>query len=93
MLPTLCTVWNTLYDAEKNRFNEAVAVGPSTGMKPSAESMNKIAFKAYGSIIAVFTLSAALRINVNTLRRHQRYNRSALEKHLIKKREEKLKPP
>jgi len=44
-----------VYDAETNQFGNAITVEPSKGTKPSPESMNKVAFKSDGTIIAVFT--------------------------------------
>lgn len=43
------------FDAEKKRFNTAVTVPASAGCSNSAESMGKIAFKANGTVFAVFS--------------------------------------
>lgn len=43
-----------VYKPESNQFGEAITVTPSAGTKSSAESMNKIAFKSDGIVIAVF---------------------------------------
>lgn len=43
-----------VYKPGLNQFGDAITVTPSAGTKFSAESMNKIAFKSDGSIIAVY---------------------------------------
>ncbi|HYK75458.1 MAG TPA: sialidase family protein [Daejeonella sp.] len=43
-----------VYDVQNNQFLDPVTVTPSRGSNATAESMSKIAFKADGSIIAVF---------------------------------------
>ena len=44
-----------IYDTKTNQFGDAITVTPSAGTKPSPESMNKVAFKSDGTVIAVFT--------------------------------------
>lgn len=44
----------TIYKQAANKFADPVTVSPSAGTKSSAESMNKIAFKSDGTVIAVF---------------------------------------
>ena len=44
-----------VYDDATRQFGDAVTVTPSRGTKPSPESMNKVAFKSDGTVIAVFT--------------------------------------
>ncbi|HUH32444.1 MAG TPA: sialidase family protein [Daejeonella sp.] len=43
------------YNSSTNNFGKPVIVSPSAGTKASPESMNKVAFKADGSVVAVFT--------------------------------------
>lgn len=42
------------FDAEKKRFNTAVTVPASAGCSNAAESMAKVAFKADGTVLAIF---------------------------------------
>ncbi|NEU07157.1 exo-alpha-sialidase [Flavihumibacter sp. R14] len=44
-----------IYDTATQQFGNAVTVTPSKGTKASPESMNKVAFKSDGTVIAVFT--------------------------------------
>ena len=44
-----------VYDEAARQFGDAITVTPSEGTKPSPESMNKVAFKSDGTVIAVFT--------------------------------------
>lgn len=44
-----------VFDAEKKRFNTAITVPASAGCSNSAESMGKMAFKADGTVLAVFS--------------------------------------
>ena len=44
-----------VYDAQTNTFNQTVTVPASAGSSNSAESMGKVAFKADGSIVALFS--------------------------------------
>lgn len=43
------------YDVQKNRFSTAIAIPASIGSNTSAESMGKVAFKADGTVIALFS--------------------------------------
>lgn len=43
-----------VYKPASNQFGDPITVAPSAGTKISAESMNKIAFKSDGTVIAVF---------------------------------------
>lgn len=51
---SLNTLKYARYDLEKEAFGPAIAVPASTGCSTAAESMGKIAFKADGSVIALF---------------------------------------
>lgn len=43
-----------VYDVEKEGFGRPVSIPPSAGTRTSPESMNKVAFKADGTVVAVF---------------------------------------
>lgn len=44
----------SVYDTDKDIFRKPVVVSVSAGTKSSAESMNKVAFKSDGTVIAIF---------------------------------------
>lgn len=43
-----------IYDSDTDKFSEPVVVPVSAGTKSSSESMNKVAFKSDGTVMAVF---------------------------------------
>ena len=44
-----------IYNSSTNNFGNSITVTPSAGTKASPESMNKLAFKSDGTVIAVYT--------------------------------------
>ncbi|HEY0668646.1 MAG TPA: sialidase family protein [Sphingobacteriaceae bacterium] len=43
-----------IYDSDTDKFSEPVVISVSAGTKSSSESMNKVAFKSDGTVMAVF---------------------------------------